>query len=82
MVTMVHTDDFRSQSHPNLLLALRAAWQGYRQRRADRRALALAGLRDARLLADMGLDPDAVRAATSGAWDDLSPNGFLVHRRW
>ncbi len=80
MVTLVHTDDFRAPARPSLLAAFRAAWQDHRRRRADRRALALAGLRGPRLVADMGLDPEAVRAAM-GSWDALRPNGFLVHRR-
>ena len=81
MVMTVHTDALRVEPRPAALPALHAAWQGYLERRALRSALAQAGLRGSRLVADMGLDPEAVRAA-GGAWDDLRPNGYLVHRRW
>jgi hypothetical protein len=80
MTTTVHTADFHRAPHAEPLRALRTAWQGYLQRRADRSALARASLRDPRLLADMGIDAEAVREVRSG-WDDLRPNGFLVHRR-
>ena len=82
MVMTIRTDEFRAEPRPLPLPAIRAAWHAWLRRRADRNALALAGLRGPRLVADMGLDPEAVRAATGGSWDDLSPNGFLVHRRW
>ena len=82
MVTLVHTDDLRAEPRPNVFAALGLAWQGYRQRRADRRALALAGLRGPRLVADMGLDPEAVQAAIGADWGALRPNGILVRHRW
>ena len=82
MVSIVHAEQFRAaeSEHPWALSALRLAWHDYRQRRALRRTLALAGLRGPRLAADMGLDPDEVRAAMGG-WHELMPNGLLVHRR-
>lgn len=67
--------------HPrNPLPQLLGAWRAWRRHRAERIGIARAGRLGPRLLEDMGLTPEQVRAA-QGGWDVLSPNGFLVHRR-
>ena len=82
MIVVDMQNDFvaAGASRRALLEALRAAWQRHLRRRADRLALQHAGRLGPRLLADMGFDPELVRAA-QGGWDELRPNGFLVHRR-
>jgi hypothetical protein len=77
MTTAVLTDFLRPaapRENP-----FRAAWERHLRRSAERAAARhLAGL-DARLLADMGLDPDAIRRRDG--WDEIMPNGYLVHQR-
>ena len=57
MVMTILNEQSRPAARPtDRLDALRAAWHDFRQRRADRRALARAGRLGPRLLADMGFD--------------------------
>ncbi len=59
---------------------LRAFWLAFHERRATRAALRRAGRLGPRLLADMGIDAETVRAI-SDDWDGLPVNGLLVHGR-
>ena len=62
---------------PGFVDDLRVALRTFRQRRADRAALAGARWLGPRLLADMGIEALVPRPAVGG-WDALRPNGFLV----
>jgi hypothetical protein len=49
------------------------------RRRGERRALARLSRLPDRLVRDAGFDPDAVRDAVSGTWDEVNP-GRYRHR--
>ena len=80
MTMAVLTEKLRPAFHPGLVGALGAAWARHRRRRAERDAVARLAHLDAHLLADMGIDPEAVRSRREG-WDSLLTNGYLIHRR-
>jgi uncharacterized protein YjiS (DUF1127 family) len=80
MATLILCDGGFAAHRPSPLDALRQRWQHWRRQRADRAALVRAGSLGSRLLADMGLEEEAVRPVVGG-WDALRPNGFLVRRR-
>jgi hypothetical protein len=56
-----------------------AIWERHRRRSAERAAVRQLSHLDPRLLADMGLAPEAY--SRRDGWDDLMPNGYLVRRR-
>jgi uncharacterized protein YjiS (DUF1127 family) len=58
----------------DLTAALRAGWQEWRRRSAERRGLRAVARLDARLIRDMGLDPDVVR----GLSGDPLPFGLAI----
>ena len=83
MVMTILNEQSRPAARPtDRLDALRAAWLDVRRRHAERRALARVGRLGPRLLADMGFPPEDTTATFAGRWDDLRPNGLLVHRRY
>ncbi|HRO11254.1 DUF1127 domain-containing protein [Amaricoccus sp.] len=79
MTMAVLAEKLRPASHLGLVDALRAARAWHRRRRAERAGAARLAHLDAHLLADIGIDPEAVRGRRQG-WDDLLPNGYLIHR--
>ena len=79
MTAVVHPVRFTAPV-PAFLDDLRVAFYTFRQRRAERAALARAARLGPRLLEDMGI-ATAVPRPLVGAWDELPSNGFLVRRR-
>jgi hypothetical protein len=57
----------------------RDRWKAWRERRRSARALLVLARRDPRLIRDMGLDPEAIRAALEGSWDDMRPADAREH---
>ena len=51
-------------------------------RRQHRRLMRQLARRDARLVADMGFDPEDVRAAAEGSWDEFRPELMLRSAPW
>ena len=83
MTTMiVNTEGFRDRpAAPAHFDGLRAGLRALLRRREDRRALERLWRLGPRLVRDAGLDPDQVRAAVGGGWDDLLPAGRLLASR-
>ncbi len=80
MVMTMPAGELRSAGRPAhvvLLDGFRAAWHAYLDRRARHVALQRVGHLGPRLMADMGLDSETIRAVTGG-WDTLVLNGLLV----
>jgi uncharacterized protein YjiS (DUF1127 family) len=80
MVMTIPADRLRPAHRPSFIGELGAAWRRHLERRSRILALRRAGRLGPRLLADMGIDPETVRAVSDG-WDGLLPNGYLVRRR-
>ena len=67
----------RERSDYGVLAALGAAFASgltaFRDRRDERALMVELSRRSPRLLADMGLDADAVYATLDGSWDEVDP---------
>lgn len=77
--TVLHTPPAVQLRLASVFHVMRAVWAEHQRRAAVRRDLARAGRLGPRLLADMGIAPDA-GSALVGDWDSLQPNGYLVRR--
>ncbi len=77
MVMTIPAGELRSSPRHAPLDGLRAAWNAYLARRADRAALRRAAHLGPRLLADMGIDPAMARSVSDG-WSELMLNGLLL----
>jgi uncharacterized protein YjiS (DUF1127 family) len=57
-------------------------WRNERARRQQRRLLRGLARLSPRLIADMGIDPDAARAAAEDSWDEWHPDRMLRSAPW
>jgi uncharacterized protein YjiS (DUF1127 family) len=79
MSTTLTAERFRGRSPaPIALDAVRDGWRALLRRREDRRALRRLWRLGPHLVRDAGLDPDEVRAAVGGGWEDLRPATLLL----
>jgi uncharacterized protein YjiS (DUF1127 family) len=56
--------------------ALLRAWFGYRWAREQRRTSAMIAHLEPHLIRDIGLDPEDVREAVRGTWDEVAPVSY------
>lgn len=57
-------------------------WRNEMARRERKRLLRGLARRDARLIADMGFDPEEVRRAAEDTWDEFRPELMLRSAPW
>jgi hypothetical protein len=79
MTMTIPAGGLRSARRPSFLHAAGVAWAAYAERRAHRLALRHAGQLGPRLIADMGIDPELIRAAAD-PWEHMRLNGILMQR--
>jgi hypothetical protein len=80
MTMTIPAGGLRSAHRPAILDAILAAWAAHAKRRSQRLALRHVGRLGRRLMDDMGIDPELIRAAAD-PWDHLPLQGLLMQRR-